>query len=243
MSFLYLYAITDGPELELPALAGVDGGALDAIRCGALQAVVSPLAGAQVALSRARLLEHEAVVEALMGRRAVLPARFGAVAAPAQVAAALERHGPLLAANLARVRGRVEIGLRALWAAPAAAPEPPPPPDRSDGRAYMRSLLAAAQRDRRRQELAEAVAAEIAAAVAGVADAETHELLPAPRWLLKAAFLVRRERVPELRRRIAAIGAAHGELALMATGPWPAYSFTDVPPGAAGAPMPQEPMR
>lgn len=229
MGGLYLYAIVDGPEVELPTPAGVDGGAASGVRSGELQAVVSPLAGGHVGLTKARLLQHEAVIEALMERHTVLPARFGTLASEPQLLQALERHSALFAANLARVRGRVEVGLRAVW----ASPEPPPLPrpreaDRADGRAYMRALLAEAQRDTRRRERAEALEAQLAVALADLADEETHELPAAPRPLLKAAYLVRSDRVGEVRRRIVQLGAAHPDLALLATGPWPAYSFTDV---------------
>jgi hypothetical protein len=228
MPTFYLYAITDGPGLPLPELFGVDGGELSALNCGALQAVVSPLAGGGAPLSKARLLQHEAVVEALMRDRAVLPARFGTTADAGKIVAALDGRVPLFAAALERVRGRVEIGVRVLWPAPVAPPARPGEADRADGRAYMRALMAGAQRGREQREAAESFAAQLAAALADLADAETHEALAEPRPQLKAAFLVRRERVPEARRRIAAIGAARPELSVLATGPWPAYSFSNL---------------
>jgi hypothetical protein len=229
MDNLYLYAITDGPDLEPPMLAGVDGEGVIGWRCGDLLAIVSPLPSGHAALTRTRLLQHEAVIEALMERCTVLPARFGTVGVAGQIAQALELHSQQFAANLARVRGRVEIGLRVLWATPEEAPPPRTRTlDRTDGRAYMQALMAEAQQSRRRHERAEAVAVQLAAGLADLTDEERHEILPDPRPLLKAAYLVRRDYVPEVQRRIVALGAAYPDLALLATGPWPAYSFTDV---------------
>lgn len=228
MPTFYLYAITNGPGLPLPELFGVDGAELSALSCGALQAVVSPFAGEQAALSKARLLQHEAVVEALMRDRAVLPARFGTLADGGKIAAAIERHAALFAEGLERVRGRVEIGVRVLWPASEARPARPGEADRADGRAYMRALLAGAQRGRELRDAAESFAAQLAACLADLADAKTHEAVSEPRPQLKAAFLVRRELVPEARRRIAELGATRPELSVLATGPWPAYSFSNL---------------
>ncbi|NCC37259.1 MAG: hypothetical protein EOM24_35410, partial [Chloroflexia bacterium] len=46
-----------------------------------------------------------------------------------------------------------------------------------------------------------------------------------PRTLLKAAYLLDRECMDEARRCLATMREAHPELAFLATGPWPVYSF------------------
>src|SRR5204863_2932 len=81
---------------------------------------------------------HERVVAAVMARGAVLPLRFGTAMTDERSLVALlsERHDDFVAA-LERVRGRVELGVRATPDRDAA--------DRDSGRAY---LLARAREQR-----------------------------------------------------------------------------------------------
>lgn len=231
MSCLYLYAIVDGAAQGLPAMPGVDDGALAAVAAGGLLAVVSPAPAGAPALSRARLLRHEAVVEALMAGRGVLPARFGTTVPRADLLASLERHGPALAQSLERVRGRVELALRVLD--PALSEGPPARPPRGearDGRSYLQALREAERQQAALRAASDGVAAAIAAALAPLAEAVVLAG-PAGRQLLKAAYLVRCGELEALRRAIDGQRAANPGLAFLATGPWPAYSFTGIEQG------------
>ena len=91
----------------------------------------------------------------------------------------------------------------------------------------MQALLERTQRSQRRRTMAEELAASLTAGLAELADAMVEKVMPTPQLLLKAAYLVRREHVPEIRRRIEALRAANPALAILATGPWPAYSFVE----------------
>jgi hypothetical protein len=91
----------------------------------------------------------------------------------------------------------------------------------------MLALLAKTQTSQRRRDTAEDLAARLTAGLAELADAVVEKVLPTPQMLLKAAYLVRREHVPEIRRRIEALRAGNPALAILATGPWPAYSFVE----------------
>ncbi len=231
MSCLYLYAIVDQGGGELPALAGHGDAPLGGIAAGGLMAVVSEAPRGEIPLTRANLLRHEAVVEALMAERGVLPARFGTTASEADLLAALGCHGAELALSLERVRGRVELALRVID--PAASERPPARPSRAevgDGRGYMQALLEAERQQARLRAAMDGVAAQISAALAPLAEGATQSG-PEGRQLLKAAYLVRREGLEALRRGIDAQRAAHPGLAFLATGPWPAYSFTGIERG------------
>jgi hypothetical protein len=47
----------------------------------------------------------------------------------------------------------------------------------------------------------------------------------APGELLRAAYLVDRDAVPVITRRVAELQGEHSDLSLLCTGPWPPYSF------------------
>jgi Gas vesicle synthesis protein GvpL/GvpF len=108
-----LYAITDHPGPPLPDVAPlrvvpIDG--LAGVYTAASDTEVSPEA----------LWRHEEVVEALMADRDLLPVRYGTrLDDEAAVARALEERRDELAAALDRVRGAVELSVRA--AAPGTA--------------------------------------------------------------------------------------------------------------------------
>lgn len=230
--YLYLYAIVDRTEQDLPELAGLGEAPLRGIAVGDALAVVSGIGAGQVPLSRATLLRHEAVIEALMDGRAVLPARFGTTSDEARLSSALEGHAPALTSALARVRGRVELALRVIDTRPAEAPAGRPrAAEAADGRAYMRALLAVEQREDHRRTASDKLIEQIAAELAPLAEAAVLTRPQRPRLLLKAAYLLPPERVAEMRERIGGLQRAYPELAFLATGPWPPYSFAELEQG------------
>ncbi len=227
MGVLYIYAIVDQPDGDLPDIRGIGDAAISGLHVGDLLAIVSTVEGDSVPFSRTNLLCHERVIEALMRGRAVLPTRFGTTTEHAErIAKALETNGAGFRANLDRVRGRVEIALRVGWKPEADEPiTRPRAADVADGRSYMQALLAQTQRSRQRRDTAEALAAKLTPGLAELADAVVEKILPTPQLLLKAAYLVRHAHVAEIRRRITALRTEYPDLAFLATGPWPAYSF------------------
>src|SRR5579862_4699419 len=135
---LLLYAIAEADAGAAAAAVrggGLDGRPLAAVLGGGLAAVVSEHDEPPRERSPARLREYGRAVDALMAALpALLPARFGTVlAGPAAARAALARNAGEWSAALARVRGAVELAVRAEW--PDAAPAPAP----SCGRDYLRA--------------------------------------------------------------------------------------------------------
>ena len=226
---MYLYAITDQPNLPAPAEPGLEGASLFSLTCQDIAAVVSPLTTATVPPTEDNLWRHEAIVEALMADRTVLPMRFGTVLADeAAVKAALAAHYTDFVASLDRVRGRVELGLRVLWEIADSEwqiADSSQRPSAMSGRAY---LMARLEEERQRQawrQRAEALAEEIHAPLDHLAAESTRQVLITPRLLLTAAYLVERDQVAAFRQKVEALSAAYPKLRFLCTGPWPAYNF------------------
>lgn len=243
---MYLYAITDQPEAPIPAGPGLKGASLLSLVYREIAAVVSPLAAAGVQATEVNIRRHEAVVEALMADRAVLPVRFGAVLEdePA-VQAALAAHYAGFVADLDRVRGRVEIGLRVLWneeeqASRRAGQQGSAPPRTSaplhtgSGRTYLMARLEQERRVQAERERAEELAAELHTPLARLAAESTHQLLVTPRMLLTAAYLVERNQMAAFQQEVEALGVVYPALHFLCTGPWPPHSFV-----TAGTPSPR----
>lgn len=230
---MYLYAITDRSELPAPASPGLSETLPFSIPCRDIAAVVSPFPVSEVPATETNLWRHEAVIEALMADRAVLPMRFGTVLAgePA-VQDVLEMHYGDFMAALGRVRGRVELGLRVLWeddgkwrmedgAQRAVDGEPPS----ASGRSYLLARLEEEQQRRARRREAQTLAAEIHASLNPLAVEDTQQVLLTPRLLLTAAYLVDRDQVPAFRRQVNVLAAGYSAFRFLCTGPWPVYSF------------------
>lgn len=230
---IYLYAFTDLPHTDLPAVAGLDDGAgnllpISAIIYQDIAAVVSRLESPRLPAPETNVWRHEAVIEALMTIRTVLPARFGSLVKDEDVLqAALAKHYASLAADLQHLQGRVEVGVRVMWTAepPSGAAQTEPPAAPQDGRAYMLARLKIEQQEQKRRQEANWLAAEIHGALNSLAVASQQQVLATPRLLLKASYLVPRTQVEAFRSQFASLNQAYPELHFLCVGPWPPYSF------------------
>jgi hypothetical protein len=118
--------------------------------------------------------------------------------------------------GLERVRGRVELGVRALEAGRAAAP-------RRLAASVHEHLL-------ERRRAAARLADRLHPAFSELAVESVCELAPAEGVVFAGAYLVERPHARELQRRVERLGGERDDIELVCTGPWPPYHFTrDVP--------------
>jgi hypothetical protein len=193
-----LLAITDDERPPHPPLG--------AVRRGGLSVLYAPAPAAEDRTPEA-LWAREEVLEELMEERDLLPVRYGTLVADEDAAArALEERHEQLAAGLERVRGAVELSVRVL-----AREEPAPTGD--SGRDYIDARADGA----RRAELVHAPLASIA----------RESVIRSAPDLLRAAYLVDRGAVGAFVERVRSLQQSHPELALVCTGPWPAFSFVE----------------
>jgi hypothetical protein len=194
-----LVAITDDPRPPAPPLR--------VLACGELAVLYTGVEDGEV--SAEVLWRREALLESLMEERDLLPVRFGTrVPDPEAAARALTPRRDELAARLARVRGAVELAVRV-----HALERDAPPPAAASGREYM-----AAKAERSRAAMA------VHEPLATLARAS---LIQHGWELLRAAYLVDRDRVGDFTGQVTALQRDHPQLALLCTGPWPPYSFAE----------------
>ena len=173
---------------------------------------------------------HDRVLAQAVGRTALVPFRFGTVyVSEARVRELLHARSLELIAQLDRLRGRVELGVKAFASAaePVSAAATP-----ASGRDYL--LLK--QRERTRSAEVAAAARERAGVVhdrlASLAEdaranpPQRHELSGrAEPMLLNGAYLVPVERQDAFAAAAEELQGASLELEL--TGPWPPYNFVE----------------
>jgi hypothetical protein len=192
-----LYAITDDPAPPDPPLR--------AVRSDGLTALCAPAERRE--MTAEVLWRHEEVVEALMEERDLLPMRFGTLVEDDEAAVrALEERREELKTSLDRVRGAVELAVRA-----EADPGSPATPAAASGTEYMR---AKAHRTEAARLLHEPLAFLARESI----------VRPGPE-VLRAAYLVDREAVDAFVGLVKRLQATHDGLRVLCTGPWPPYSF------------------
>ncbi len=249
-SALYVYAIT-GSSPELPdGLAGIGGACLQPVVCRSLAAIASQVDPTQVCPNAERVLGHEHIVEALCQRTRVLPVRYGTVLPDAgTLVRALDERYETLLADLARLGGKVELGLRVLWnpdalesddqgSTPAASQgsgEPVFPRDAAAcvaggrGTSYLRLRLA---EQRRRDDLrarANALGRHLNATLLPQAIDSRPAILPTDCLAVSSTYLLEPTRVAGFRESFERLRAAHPALRFLLSGPWPPYSFVTPP--------------
>jgi hypothetical protein len=211
---IHLYGVVE--ELEgLPPITGVDAGPLERCRIEGLDLVVSRGAREGSDVTQAAVLSHANVVEELMARSgAVLPARFGhAFTDEQELADAVRIKASALARGLNLVRGCLEFGLRVLGRDSTAENGS----GELSGRDYMQRRLA---EERGRRHLAEELhepLARLSRASARFGGASSD--------LLQSAYLVPRQETDVFGEAVRRLEAAHPDLTIVCTGPWPPYTF------------------
>lgn len=250
---IYLYAITDRPDIPLPALTGLEQAARPkSYPYRDIAAVISHTTTAAPSPVETNLWQHEGVLEALMTDHTILPVRFGTVLTDeAALKDVLETHYADFAAGLKQVCGRVELSLRVLWENEVSRgvggrkdkcedqPRPSPPFPQlwrvrgeggaeASGRDYLLSRL---EVERQRQSLrrgAETLAADLHASLAHLSVESTCQVLLTPCLLLKGAYLVEREQLIAFRQGVVGLSVTYPALRFLCTGPWPPYNFVTV---------------
>jgi hypothetical protein len=144
----------------------------------------------------------------------VLPVRFGtAFSSEQKLDDVMALNEEALSDALDHVDGCVELSVHVLLPAPENSETVP-----QTGRQYMLEKLAAEQALQR-------VRKNLHDALAPLAEDTALRVAPGPDLLFSAAYLVRRDKTEDFRRRLLDLTAAHDHLRTLCTGPWPPYHF------------------
>lgn len=251
---VWAYAITGHGAADVSGLTGVGGAKVRTAPAAGLTVLVSDVKLAEYGEAALRRnledlawLEqvaraHHHVIDAAARLFPVLPMRLATVySSDAGLAAALDGRREDLRATLHRVGGRVEWGVKAYAAArqdnggrvPADEPEASDATGGGAGLAYLRRRRAQLST---RQDAQRSAAAGAQAVHADLSrQAEQARLYPPQAaqltgnrdpMLLNAAYLLEAGHADGFASAVEAAAAAHDELRVELTGPWPPYSFT-----------------
>ena len=221
---IWVYGICDRPDLPPPRRRGLAQAPLDGVIEGDLVAVVSRHTHPPGEPALDALWVHERVIERIMIDRTVLPMRFGTRLedddALRQVLVVRRQE---FQATLERVRGRVEVSVRAMQPADdAAAPEPAPAPVATSGREYLEGKLRNGRRNERDVR-------SLHDPLASLAVEARRQPPRAADEVLRASYLIDRAVLARFRGTVERLQRNHPGVAILCTGPWPPYSFVAAP--------------
>jgi Gas vesicle synthesis protein GvpL/GvpF len=222
---IWVYAVAERPDLPVPRRTGLAQAPLEGVPAGPLLAVVTRHDHVPAEPAPDAFWTHERVIERVMADRAVLPMRFNTVQRDDDaLRAALAERQDALCAALEHVRGRVELGVRAIAAEGADATEAP-----ATGREWLLRRLADGRRDER-------LAASIHEPLRALAVDHRPSAGTAPGEVLRAAYLVERGGLARFGAAVERLQRELPNVDVLCTGPWPPYSFVSAPKPAEVAP-------
>jgi hypothetical protein len=222
---LYLYCVRRAEHPPPGELAGVGGAPTLHLVRGSFSAWFARLP--RLAPDEPALRAHEAVMRAALRTATPVPMRFGTwLAGTAALEQLLEREGERLLALLARVGGRVEMGVRAVDVGEAASP-----PRRSTasamgpGRSYLERRRAEMGVERGREARAGALSLAVRSRLESEGSEVLATLVPDADTLFELSFLIDRGRVRSFRECFDRLSPPAGGVDLTLSGPWAPYSF------------------
>lgn len=223
MLLRYLYAVVEGlPSGWRPPPPVVGERVEHGTRTGLV--ILSSTASVIPPASPTTLALHHDVVASALDADGLVPFRYGTALRSSDVDDWLARERPALDGALASVRGCVEMSVKLLRldATPSGGPSVDATRDAAD--------------ERRLRELADQIVERAALAQWRYRPAGT-----AGNVVAAVAFLLPRAELPDFLARIAPVASRAVGVAVVPTGPWPAYSFVpafDRPPLASSVPPP-----
>lgn len=208
---IYLYAITEAAA-GMPDCCGFDEAPLQLVEADGVGGAYSTHSRLEGRPEPEMLWRHELVVEQLMRRGAILPARFGTTFPDVEaLAGALSRAAPRLLPQLERVRGCVELAVRVR--SPSTAASPP-----HGGGDYLKAKLM-----RRREH--ESAAQRTLVPLGRLAAESRRQERARDGGVISASYLVRETDVSRFTDEVRLLQQENEELLLSCTGPWAPYSF------------------
>ena len=238
----YVYCIVETDDaIDLGPMGIGDGAPVYSLHHGGLAAVVSDTPLRLYDPTRENLLAHELVNERMMREHTVIPMSFGTVfRTDADVVELLRTTGTAFSDILRTIRGKVELGLKAVWDRERAVSDIESQDAeirrlkeeitrKGQGSTYFARMQLARLLEAALEERARRTVGDIHDMLRPLSVARRSNKLIGDNMILNAAYLVDRAREVEFDGAVEALGERYrGLLELKYTGPWPPYNFVNI---------------
>lgn len=233
---LYLYGVMDEGAPEL-AVQGIEGTAVRPLRCEGFTALVSWVDPRAAELQVEAVMAHNQVLAAAMQAGTVIAVAFGHLFdSEAKLCAVLETAATDICANLERIRGCVEVGVKAAWLKDALLSDIETPELQALTEQARRpgadpALVVAAGElveqliEQRRDQYIREICEPIGKAAI---DMVINDPLM-PRMVFNAAFLIPADAQDSFLRHLEQVAKPYdGRLEFQYSGPWPPHNFSQL---------------
>lgn len=224
---LYAYCLTEGIDSMPDNIQGIAGVEVRLFKTEDFSVQVSDFSGDVVPVHRESALVHAAVVRSMLDQTTPLPFRFGTLVTEDQLRGYLTARRDGLFANLARVRGCVEMNVKIISESKEVLPG-----DQHAQEGPGTAFLAEKRREILGSDARAAEAKSVAGWLEGILGEAVRETQIktnlTDQLLLAAAHLVERGSVAQFREIVKAARAERPELKFLISGPWPPYSFANI---------------
>ena len=230
---IYLYCLLRAARKPPDHLLGIDGAPVRTIDLDGFGAWVSHFPEATVAPSPDRARSHDRVVRAALDEETPLPARFGqVVATEAALTQVVSSRRKAFEAALQMVAGTVEMTVRVLLPSSAEAAETGKGPSSREagvsGRGYLQRVAAVQRQERNLLAEGGVVRERVNSAVRDFVRAESFAGASSGSTMVTVSHLVPRENIDAYRSALLVLRDADPALAIMVSGPWAPYNFTEL---------------
>ena len=228
---IYLYCVLREAREPPADLRGIDAAQVRVVDLSGLGVWVSDVASTAVVATPERARQHDGVVRVALEDETPLPARFGqAVGGEEELVAVLKERRHALEAALAKVDGAVEMTVRMLVPAVVedeGGSDAPAAGGAARGRRYLERLAALQREERNVLANAAIIRERVSSAVGELVRAQSFASAGAGSSLVTLSHLVPRENIEAYRGALQTLRREDPALAIMVSGPWAPYSFTE----------------
>jgi hypothetical protein len=225
---LYVYCLVEHIEKLPKSLHGIGGALVRPLEIGDFSFLVSDFPDRVVPVTRENALAHAAVIQSVLKETTPLPFRFGTLVNEQQLENYVGARSEALRAKLEQVRGCVEMNVKIIsdreWTEEPQASGTHEKPGTAFLAEKRREILGGEARAAEAKQVAEWLEGQLAA----VAKQTQFQTTPTEKLIVTAAHLVERERLDEFRVRVTEARHQRPDLHFLLSGPWAAYSFTNM---------------
>lgn len=238
--FKCIYAILDSGENSDLGLKGMNSSSVYTVAYKDISAAVSKVEKGSMRVSEEKALAYEKIVEEIMSRWNLLPMRFGTlVKNDGEVIGLLQKYYDGFVSNLARVKGKLEYGLKVLWTAEKHILEKSVINEKknsnvfdqlrgnSPSRKYLTEKFKEYRLEKALLKKAERIIENIHKPLQELSFLSKSRKIPSEKIFFDATYLVEKEKKDAFIERFKKLNETHRDVKCLLTGPWPPYNFIE----------------
>jgi hypothetical protein len=223
---LYAYCLVEELDAFDATTRGISGAAVRSLQIDELAVLVSDFDADTVTVTGQNALDHAAVVRSVLDRTTPLPFRFGTLVSEPQLRSYISARKPALQTRFAHVRGCVEMSVKIIRE--VSEDKAQPPDEITSGTSFLQEKRLALLGSEQKTTDAAEISAWLHEQVERLIDDEQVTVRPSEKLVLAAAHLVKGDKIPQYREKLAAARKNRPELHFLFSGPWPPYSFANI---------------